>query len=213
MVTKTRDKILEVSRMEFLDKGFDGASLREIAQKARITTGAIYGYFKSKDDLFSNLVKEVAEEFLSLQERSHLKYTSSRPDHLTAHSSTAEDSFAEILHLIDYIYDHFDIFKLLICHSAQTSYQSYFYHLVLRHIESSKTMLDLMGLRETFNNLDDEFVEIISYSYLSDIFEMVKRDMPKEKAINYVIQLSSFYGAGWLAMAQANLSNDSSNLL
>ena len=33
---------------EFLDKGFQGASLRQIVKNAGVTTGAFYGYFSSK---------------------------------------------------------------------------------------------------------------------------------------------------------------------
>ena len=34
---------------EFLDKGFQGASLRQIVKNAGVTTGAFYGYFSSKE--------------------------------------------------------------------------------------------------------------------------------------------------------------------
>ncbi|MBQ5499172.1 MAG: helix-turn-helix transcriptional regulator, partial [Treponema sp.] len=57
----TLEKILEVARAEFLEKGFRGASLREVVKKAGVTTGAFYGYFKSKEELFDALVKKHAD--------------------------------------------------------------------------------------------------------------------------------------------------------
>ena len=57
----TLQKILDVANKEFLQKGFKDSSLREIVKKAGVTTGAFYGYFKSKEELFDALVKEHAD--------------------------------------------------------------------------------------------------------------------------------------------------------
>ena len=54
--TKTLKKILEAGKKEFLQKGFILASLRNIVRNAEVTTGAFYGYFKSKEELFDYLV-------------------------------------------------------------------------------------------------------------------------------------------------------------
>ena len=50
--------ILSAAMQEFLEKGFTSASLRNIAKKAGVTTGALYGYYDSKEDLFEALVGE-----------------------------------------------------------------------------------------------------------------------------------------------------------
>ena len=57
----TIEKIHRIAADEFLRKGFRGASLREIVKKAGVTTGAFYGYYKSKEELFSALVKPHAD--------------------------------------------------------------------------------------------------------------------------------------------------------
>ena len=61
MAENTLQKIHEIASAEFLEKGFRGASLREIVKKAGVTTGAFYGYYKSKEELFSAMVKEPAD--------------------------------------------------------------------------------------------------------------------------------------------------------
>ena len=43
--TATLEKIQEAALAEFLEKGFQGASLRQIVKNAGVTTGAFYGYF------------------------------------------------------------------------------------------------------------------------------------------------------------------------
>ena len=47
----TIETILTVSTKLFLEKGFDKTSMRDIAEAANVSKGAIYHHFKSKDDL------------------------------------------------------------------------------------------------------------------------------------------------------------------
>ena len=53
----TLEKIKQAAMEEFSDKGFLGASLRQIVKKAGVTTGAFYGYFSSKEALFASIVE------------------------------------------------------------------------------------------------------------------------------------------------------------
>lgn len=48
----TQEKILCAAKAEFLKKGFQTASLRAIVKAAGVTTGALYGYYSSKEALF-----------------------------------------------------------------------------------------------------------------------------------------------------------------
>ncbi len=49
---KTEQKIIEAAEIVFHEKGFDGARMQEIADKASINKGLLHYYFKSKDALF-----------------------------------------------------------------------------------------------------------------------------------------------------------------
>ena len=49
---RTRAKLLEAARGLIREKGYEHTSLEEIAERAGMTTGAIYGNFKSREDLF-----------------------------------------------------------------------------------------------------------------------------------------------------------------
>ena len=53
----TLEKIQQAALEEFSEKGFLGASLRQIVKNAGVTTGAFYGYFSSKEALFASLVE------------------------------------------------------------------------------------------------------------------------------------------------------------
>ena len=58
--------ILSAAMQEFLEKGYKSASLRNIVKTAGVTTGAFYGYYNSKEDLFEALVGEHYDFLLKL---------------------------------------------------------------------------------------------------------------------------------------------------
>ena len=51
----TLELIHNAAKAEFMEKGFREASLRNIAKSAGVTTGALYGYYGSKEELFKEL--------------------------------------------------------------------------------------------------------------------------------------------------------------
>ena len=56
------DKITAAAMEEFSSKGYAGASLRKIAEKAGVTVGAIQTRYSSKDELFASLVKPLLDD-------------------------------------------------------------------------------------------------------------------------------------------------------
>ena len=46
------------SESRILEKGYKDASLRNIVKSVGMTTGAFYGYYKSKEELFEAIVGE-----------------------------------------------------------------------------------------------------------------------------------------------------------
>ena len=49
---RTRAALLEAARALIREKGYERTTLDAVAQRAGMTTGAIYGNFKNRDDLF-----------------------------------------------------------------------------------------------------------------------------------------------------------------
>jgi AcrR family transcriptional regulator len=52
---RTRAKLLEAARLLIREKGYEHTTLAQIAERAGMTTGAIYGNFKNRDELFVSL--------------------------------------------------------------------------------------------------------------------------------------------------------------
>ena len=60
------DAVLACAKEEFLDKGYQEASLRTIAQKAGTSTGSIYTRFGDKEGLFEAIVQPAVTGIMAL---------------------------------------------------------------------------------------------------------------------------------------------------
>lgn len=49
---RTRARLLEAARVSIREKGYEHTTMEDIASRAGMTTGAIYGNFKNRDELF-----------------------------------------------------------------------------------------------------------------------------------------------------------------
>jgi AcrR family transcriptional regulator len=58
-----RRRIQEAARTVFAERGYAGASIELIARAAQLSVGAIYLYFRSKEDLYVSLVEDTLTVF------------------------------------------------------------------------------------------------------------------------------------------------------
>ncbi len=59
MEQSTREKILEAARKVFSEKGFLKASVENIAREAEVSKSLVFWYFKNKDELIREVVKDI----------------------------------------------------------------------------------------------------------------------------------------------------------
>ena len=65
-----RDRILDAGARLFADHGYEAVSLRQICDEARVSKGAIYHYFLSKEELLSAIVVASLEQLAEHVENS-----------------------------------------------------------------------------------------------------------------------------------------------
>src|SRR2546426_10976450 len=58
-----RRRIQEAARTVFAERGYAGASIELIARAAQLSVGAIYLYFRSKEDLYVSLIEDALTVF------------------------------------------------------------------------------------------------------------------------------------------------------
>ena len=148
------EKILACAKEEFLEKGYSEASLRTIAAKADTTTGSIYSRFRDKEGLFSAIVEPAAEGltriFLKTQEEFHAREAEVQPKVMETYVVSGMDE------MLDYVYDHFEDFQLLLDASYGTRYQDFVEHLVeieteytYKYMEATASLQDGSELRRS----------------------------------------------------------------
>src|SRR5690606_18959384 len=61
---ETEERILDSARDVFHERGYDGARMQEIADRAGINKALLHYYFRSKDQLFETIFKATVSKFL-----------------------------------------------------------------------------------------------------------------------------------------------------
>ena len=201
-LSDTLEKIQQAALEEFSEKGFLGASLRQIVKHAGVTTGAFYGYFSSKAALFASIVEPHAAalmgKFMEAQTSFAQLPEEEQPEHMGVESGSC------VQWMVNYICQHREPVKLLLCRAEGTSYEHFVHNMVEIEVEYTLQYMEVLRrLGKDIPVLDKSLCHIIASGMMSGIFEIVIHDMPREQALRDVAQLRAFYTAGWLKLMGA----------
>lgn len=192
----TLEKILDVARQEFMKSDYQNASLREIVKKAGLTTGAFYGYFKNKEQLFDALVSTEYEEMIQMyQDKLDMFFDFSPEDQ---YENMVSVTFDCMKRLKDYMYDHYDAVKLILCHSDGTKYKDFVHRMAAMDVEATHDFAKTIETVSSESKRVNPVLEhILTSGMFTGFFELIVHDVPKEEADEYMKQLLDFYAAGW----------------
>lgn len=192
----TLERIQTAAKQEFMEKGFQCASLRNIVKTAGVTTGAFYGYYGSKEELFDALVGKHAEYILKLFDTTIDDFEKLEGEEQTR--QMVDVSSSSILRMLDYVYENYDAFKLIILRAEGTKYADFIHQLVVREEESTFTYIEtLKQMGFHVEPINKKLIHIVASGMFSGVFETIVHDMPQEEAKEYVLQLERFCTAGW----------------
>ena len=197
----TKQKIQAAALAEFLDKGFLGASLRQIVKNAGVTTGAFYGYFSSKEALFASIVEPHAAALMGRFMEAQTSFAelpeTEQPGHMGQES-------ADYVHwMVDYICQNHELVKLLLTKAEGTSYEHFVHNMVEVEVEYTLRYMEVLRrLGQNVPELSRSLCHIIASGMFNGLFEIVVHDMPREQAMRDVDQFRAFYTSGWLALMQ-----------
>ncbi len=62
---ETKEKLLQAAKLSFSEKGYWKTKISDIVKEAGVSQGTFYIYFKSKEDIFKELVIQVKERMIS----------------------------------------------------------------------------------------------------------------------------------------------------
>ena len=197
--TVTLEKIQQAALAEFLDKGFLGASLRQIVKNAGVTTGAFYGYFSSKEALFASIVEPHAAALMGRFMEAQISFAELPEGVQSEHVWFVLFSYLSCM--VDYICAHREPINLLLCRAEGTSYEHFVHNMVEVEVEATLRYMEVLRrLGRNLPQLSQSLCHIIASGMFNGIFEVVIHDMPRDQALRDVEQLRAFYAAGWLKL-------------
>ena len=199
MTGTTLENIQKAALTEFSEKGFLGASLRQIVKNAGVTTGAFYGYFSSKEALFASIVEPHAAALMGRFMDAQTTFAELPEAEQAAHMG--EESGAYVRWMVDYICEHREPVKLLLCRAEGTSYEHFVHNMVEVEVDATLQYMEVLRrLGKKVPGLDRQLCHILASGMFNGIFEVVVHDMALEQARKYVDQLRTFYTAGWMSL-------------
>ncbi len=190
------EKILEYAKKEFLENGFEAASLRVIAQNAGVSTSTIYTRYGDKEGLYRFLIHPASDGFQEIVKRSLGYFTAmSKEEQSERYKEYSDKGFEGALL---FIYDHFDEFKLLINCNHGTIYHDFLEELV--RIDNTCTLnylqtIDSKAYRE--GRITNGFLHVVASSFYAGLFEVVIHEMTLDEARSYINELRIFFNNGW----------------
>ena len=190
------DKLLECAKAEFLEMGFQEASLRVIAAKADTSTGAIYTRFQDKEGLFHALVDDTVSRLLDWFEKGQQAFADQPSETQEKDVFTYKPDLWE--ELVNYIYDHWDVFRLLVRCADNSCYDDMLNRMIDIEVNYTYKFLESTGNQALANGaLTPMLVHMLSNAFYSGLFETVRHQMSKDDALTYVRQLRRFFVCGW----------------
>ena len=193
----TLERIHEAAKKEFLEKGFLGASLRTIVKLAGVTTGAFYGYYRSKEELFEALVGRQYEMFMGFFRRAQEDFAALPPEEQP--ENLGDISGACMLEMLRYAYDNLEEFKLILCCSEGTRFAGMADEMAEIETKATHDYQDILeGLGRPSPRIDPRLEHILITGMFNAFFELIIHEMPLHEGENYLAEMRAFYTAGWM---------------
>ena len=186
----TNEKIIRCMKEEFLAFGYEKASLNRVSAKVGITTAGLYRHFKNKEDMFFCLVKDTLDAFHSVTAGS-------------THQMETEKEYNPFdadwaMFWVDFIYEHYDGVKLLICCAKGSAYESFEEDLIRKEAKANREYANILrSSGKMIKDISDMQWHILATAYVHLIFEVARHDMTREEATEHMQFVRDLLYPGW----------------
>lgn len=193
--SETREKLIESARKEFLEKGYNKASLRKICADAGVTTGALYFFFQDKDALFGAIADEPYNELLAIL-KGHFAEDAALMEQPYEVEEGDHDEFVE--ELVHHLYMHYDVFHMLLTKAQGSKYENVVDELADILDETYLTMSDKMG-SHFGGKANKAMIHWLTHMVLDAFIHMITHEKDETKALEHIKRVMNFITKGWTA--------------
>ena len=200
---RKKELLIEAAKNEFLEKGYNKASLRNICAKAGVTTGALYFFFENKAELFAAIVDRPVNGLKELM-KEHVKKDSEYMAGLESVESIEMDHSELSDMLIEYIYRYYDSFMLLLCSAENTAYEN----CVDDFVEMTQRSIPLMLSALDGYTYDEYYAHWMSHITVDAIIHVIKHEKDKEIAKKRMRSIMNYLIQGWVELVMVKQDQD-----
>ena len=188
--TSIDKKILDSAKRAFMQQGFTDASLREICKEANVTTGALYKRYANKEELFAAVLDETLQAIESLFFYTEKPTFSKIDKNFDMSWIPTYEMFAPIIELQ---YEHYDGFRLLLCHSDGSQYAN-FLHVFIDKVTDNTWYFFTQSKENDFElTVDKAELHLLITNFWTAIYQPIIHEFSKQKALKYVSLLTDFF--------------------
>ena len=192
--TANHEKIIAAARKEFLTCGFTDASMRHIAEEAGMSASGLYKHFASKEEMFSALVEPACQGLMALFRQEEKEQRES----IGAGDLSRWDTGQDAKLAVAFIYDHLDAFRLIICKSQGTKYESFLHDLAVLEEETTLSFMELLKSRGVkLRDFRMKELHLLTTTNVGAVFQTVEHDLTREEAQHYADTLDRFFSKAW----------------
>lgn len=195
--TPTRELVLKSARKQFLEKGFQGASIRKIASDAGVTYGALYGYFGSKEELFYALTDPLIGRIMKkLDDIEAAMLALPAEKRLLGMSDVFTVRLPE---LVELIFEDREIVNLVIGGAKGTKYENFMSELVKRDARAISAAAE-NSATPGVQLFDGQTLEILMEGYMAALFHLIVSGRDQQTVCQSMEIFARIYAAGMLAL-------------
>ncbi len=186
-------KIMAAARAEFLEMGFEKASMRSIGERCKMTAAGIYRHCKNKEDLFYQLVAPAEERLFEWGNQHVERYDKPMKIH---RNLTWKDSYIDMMR--ELVYPNMEDYYLLIVCSKGTKYENFLNDITQKaQIEIMQFMDELREQGYKVPHITDSQFHLLLTAYITALFEPVVHAYSYEEAMDALGPLEEFFLPGW----------------
>ena len=196
---ETREKLLCSAETEFSEKGFMKASLRNICKNAGVTTGALYFFFKDKDDLFVSLVREPLARIRELM-HGHYAQETQVADEGDFLAQDFSDDYETSLAIIHQMYGAREEILILLTKAQGSSLENVLDEIIEISERQYRSLAALWERHFPDCHMEEHMIHWFSHMQIDVFVYMVTHIDTEEEAVRFMEQALRYMVNGWYGM-------------
>lgn len=200
--SETKKQLIRCAKAEFTEKGFAGASLRSICKRAGVTTGALYFFFKDKDELFCEVVGALLEHLnVMIKEHHAFELKESQPAVGDFHDTTSDYEAMRLI--VHELYQNREETLLLLTGAQGSTMEHVTDRIVDMMDEHNAILCEAMCRANGVPMVDKKVVHWMSHSQIDMFIFMVTHIDNEKEAMDFAEKGMKYLLAGWYAIVKS----------